>query len=325
MEKEEGHPRPDPLIIRDKATMRRWSRSMRAQSKTISLVPTMGYLHQGHFSLITQAHTHSDLTVLSIYINPAQFAPSEDLSTYPSDFHADLDKLKKAFPRRGVDVVFYPYDLYDYGEGGRRRRRSSDCFNSGSGGNGVVSCVEDGKSGHETWVRVEGLERGLCGKSRPIFFRGVATVVVKLFNVVEPDVAVLGKKDYQQWRIICRMVRDLDFPVTVIASEIVRESDGLALSSRNVYLSPEERKKALSISSSLSRAKLAAENGQQSCRELKISVVQSIIEAGGKVDYAEIVDQDTLEVVDVVDRSLVFCVAAWFGKVRLIDNMEIDV
>ncbi|KAK9138032.1 hypothetical protein Sjap_008626 [Stephania japonica] len=272
MEEEEGQPRADPLIITDKATMRKWSRTMRAQSKTISLVPTMGYLHQGHISLITQAHTHSDLTVLSIYINPGQFAPSEDLSTYPSDFHADLDKLRNAFPGRGVDVVFHPFDLYDYGEGRSRRSAASDCCDSGSAGNGVVSCVEDGKSGgHETWVR------------------------------------------------------DLDFPVTVIGSEIVRESDGLALSSRNVYLSPEERKKALSISKSLSRAKLAAENGQQSCSELKNSVVQSIIEAGGKVDYAEIVDQDTLQVVDLVDRPLVFCVAAWFGKVRLIDNMEVDV
>lgn len=185
---------------------------MRAQSKTIALVPTMGYLHQGHISLIKEAQLHSDLIVVSIYVNPGQFAPSEDLSTYPSDFQGDIAKLK-ALPGHGVDVVFHPFNLYDYGNcttiGDIISSDESygDKGDGGREGNAVVSCIEDGKSGQETWVRVERLERGLCGKSRPIFFRGVATVVTKLFNIVEPDVAVFGKKDYQQWRIICRMVR----------------------------------------------------------------------------------------------------------------------
>ncbi|KAK9160218.1 hypothetical protein Syun_006559 [Stephania yunnanensis] len=299
-----------PLCITRSSGNRYYSTSHHSRVfKTSALIPTDGFSHYGTLALIRRLHPPPpSLILITIYTIPGYFGRTLDPSILPRDRDYSLVGLHRTSAEKLKGILC-----------------CSDCFNSGSGGNAVVSCVEDGKSGHETWVRVEGLERGLCGKSRPIFFRGVATVVVKLFNLVEPDVAVLGKKDYQQWRIICRMVRDLDFPVTVIASEIVRESDGLALSSRNVYLSPEERKKALSISSSLSRAKLAAENGQHSCRELKISVVQSIIEAGGKVDYAEIVDQDTLEAVDVVDRSLVFCVAAWFGKVRLIDNMEIDV
>lgn len=189
-------------IIRDKDEMRRWSRRMRSQGKTIGLVPTMGYLHQGHISLIKEAHKHTDLIVVSIYVNPGQFAPSEDLSTYPSDFHGDLQKLV-AVPG-GVDAVFHPHNLYDYGSVGGGGR-SGDCDVSEEG-KGVISCLEERGFGHETWVRVERLEKSMCGKSRPVFFRGVATIVSKLFNIVEPDVAVFGKKDYQQWRIISRMV-----------------------------------------------------------------------------------------------------------------------
>ncbi|KAK6946943.1 Pantoate-beta-alanine ligase [Dillenia turbinata] len=229
--------------------------------------------------------------------------------------------------RRGVHVVFHPHNLYDYGEievGVERER--------GEKGK-VVSCLEERKLGHETWVRVENLEKGLCGKGRPIFFRGVATVVAKLFNIVEPDVAVFGKKDYQQWRIIreCSFclaylrVQDLDFSIKVIGADLVREDDGLAMSSRNVHLSPEDRNKALAIYRSLSQAKSGAGNGQLNCRALIDMVVQATNEAGGKTDYAEIVDQENLEAVEEIKSSVVFCVAAWFGKVRLIDNMEINV
>ncbi|PIA36190.1 hypothetical protein AQUCO_03400242v1 [Aquilegia coerulea] len=311
-------------IITDKDQMRKWSRSMRAQGKTIGLVPTMGYLHEGHISLIKVAQKHTNLIVVSIYVNPGQFSPSEDLSTYPSDFQGDIDKLK-VLP---VDVVFHPYNLYDYRDIESESKCNDpirDSSGSESGDTGVVSCVEDKKLGHETWVRVERLEKGMCGKSRPVFFRGVATVVTKLFNIVEPDIAVFGKKDYQQWRIIRRMVRDLDFAVHVIGSEIVRDPDGLALSSRNVRLSPKEREKALSINRSLSRAKLAAENGQTSCRDLKDLVTQAMLEAGGIIDYAEIVDQESLEAVEEIKSPVVFCVAARFGTVRLIDNIEINV
>lgn len=312
----------EPEIIRRKDEMRKWSRSMRAQGKTIGFVPTMGYLHKGHLSLVNEARKHADLIVVSIYVNPAQFAVSEDLSTYPSDFNGDLKKLMSV--TGGVDAVFNPFDLYDYGSG-----------RGGSGGEGrenggwkekvEVSCVDETGGGHETWVRVERLEKGLCGKSRPVFFRGVAVVVTKLFNIVEPDVAVFGKKDYQQWRIICRLVRDLDFGIQIIGAEIVREDDGLAMSSRNVYVSPNERQKALSINRSLSKAKLAVERGQVSSKELRSSVIQAIEEAGGKVDYAEILDQETLEEVEEIKAPVVFCVAAWFGKARLLDNIEINI
>ncbi|CAA0833432.1 Pantoate--beta-alanine ligase [Striga hermonthica] len=254
----------EPLIITGKDEMRRWSRSARSKGRTIGLVPTMGYLHDGHLSLIHESQKHAHHTV----------------------------------------------------DGG---------FGEGTRGDGeTVSCVENGGAGHETWVRVEKLEAGLCGKSRPVFFRGVATVVAKLFNIVEPDVAVFGKKDYQQWRIIQRMVRDLDFGIKVIGSDLVRDEDGLAKSSRNVRLSAYEREKALSISKSLLSAKFAAEHNQVDFKELRDSVVRAIQEAGGKVDYAEIVDQQSLEVVEEINRPAVFCVAAWFGNVRLIDNMEIN-
>lgn len=204
----------EPEVITDKDQMRKWSRAMRSQGKTIGLVPTMGYLHEGHISLIKEAHNHTHLTVVSIYVNPGQFSPSEDLSTYPSDFHGDILKLM-AIPG-GVDVVFHPHNLYDYGndkKGNDSNSTNTDYENCGGcngereKGRGVVSCVEERAVGHETWVKVERLEKSMCGKSRPVFFRGVATIVSKLFNIVEPDVAVFGKKDYQQWRIIQRMVR----------------------------------------------------------------------------------------------------------------------
>ncbi|KAK9055658.1 hypothetical protein SSX86_026743 [Deinandra increscens subsp. villosa] len=310
----------EPKIIRNKEEMRNWSRTMRAQGKTIGLVPTMGFLHQGHLSLITEAQKHTHLIVVSIYVNPGQFAVNEDLSTYPSDFAGDIEKLK-SIPN-GVDVVFNPQNLYDYGF-----EREQSGVKKGEKEGGIVSCLEDEKGrgiGHETWIRVSELEKGMCGRSRPVFFRGVATVVAKLFNVIEPDVAVFGKKDYQQWRIIQRMVRDLDFAVKVIGSELMRDEDGLAMSSRNVHLSPQEREQALSISRALFEARSAAKKGKNICSELRRSMIESIEAAGGKIDYVEIVDQESLETVEDIKNGVVVCVAAWFGKVRLIDNMEID-
>ncbi|KAA0054827.1 hypothetical protein IC582_008458 [Cucumis melo] len=301
------------LIITDKNQMRTWAKSMRSLLNTIALVPTMGSLHDGHLSLIQEARNHSHLVVVSIYVNPSQFAPSEDLSTYPSDFDGDIRKLN-AVPG-GVDVVFHPHNLYDYGV-----ESATDCA-----GMADVSCLEESGSSHETWVRVERLEKGMCGRSRPVFFRGVATVVAKLFNIVDPDVALFGKKDYQQWRIIRRMVRDLDFSINILGFETVRDADGLAMSSRNVRLSPEERQKALSINRSLSKAKSAAERGELNCKRLKNLVVDEIQEAGGELDYAEIVEQESLEVVEEIKSPVVILIAAWFGKVRLIDNIEINI
>ncbi|XP_042014889.1 pantoate--beta-alanine ligase-like [Salvia splendens] len=309
----------EPLIITDKDDMRRWSRSVRAQGKIVGFVPTMGYLHEGHLSLVQECKQHSNLTVVSIYVNPGQFSPNEDLSTYPSDFIGDINKLKNK--AGGVDVVFHPKDLYDYGKHDGFVNAKRNDLEEGK----VVSCVENSGQGHETWVRVERLEKGLCGSSRPVFFRGVATIVTKLFNIVEPDVAVFGKKDYQQWRIIERMVRDLDFGIKIIGAELLRDPDGLAKSSRNGHLSPEQRKKATSISESLFHAKTAAQKGQVVCRELKDLVIKTIHEAGGKVDYAEIVDQESLEVLEEIKCPAVFCIAAWFGNVRLLDNVEIVV
>ncbi|WOL18699.1 pantoate--beta-alanine ligase isoform X1 [Canna indica] len=280
----------EPDFITDKAAMRSWSRSHRSHGKTVALVPTMGFLHDGHLALVAAARSLADVIVVSIYVNPGQFAPSEDLATYPSDLRGDLQKLADL---GGVHAVFCPTNLYDYG-----------CGVGGAGGRGgpqsaagsfisPVSCIEAAAEGdgsaHETWVRVEKLERGLCGKSRPVFFRGVATVVAKLFNIVDPDYGVFGKKDYQQWRIICRMVRDLDFAVKIIGSEIVRESDGLAMSSRNVRLSPEEREKALSIYNSLTKAKYTAQHEKTSCQELNDIIIQSITKAGGRIDYVEVI------------------------------------
>ncbi|XP_042412548.1 pantoate--beta-alanine ligase-like [Zingiber officinale] len=306
----------EPEVMRDKAAMRLWSRSRRSQGKTVALVPTMGFLHDGHLALIRTAHPLADLTVVSIYVNPGQFAPSEDFSTYPSDLTGDLKKLADLGI---VHAVFCPSNLYDY-EGGFSEMSTADRVSS------AVSCIEaeDDGSGHETWIRVEKLERGLCGKSRPVFFRGVATVVAKLFNIVEPDVAIFGKKDYQQWRVICRMVRDLDYAIKIVGSEIVRESDGLAMSSRNVRLSPEERVKALSIYNSMSKAKYTALHEQTTCQEIKDIVIQMVEKAGGRIDYVEVVEQESLVAVEDIRTPVVICVAAWFGKVRLIDNMEIN-
>ncbi|XP_020598193.1 pantoate--beta-alanine ligase [Phalaenopsis equestris] len=306
----------EPEVIRDKSLMRSWSRSRRSNGQTLALVPTMGFLHEGHLSLIRTAKSLADLTVVSIYINPGQFAPSEDLSTYPSDLAGDLRKLSDA----GVSAVFCPSELYISAPG----NDFGGHLGAVNGERVGASCLEDGGSGHETWITVERLEKGMCGTSRPVFFRGVATVVAKLFNIVEPDVAVFGKKDYQQWQIICRMVRDLDFAIKVIGSDIVREADGLAMSSRNVHLSPEQREKALSISRSLSKAKLAAEKGLKNCQHLKDLVRQTISEADGKIDYVEIVEQQGLKPVEEISCPVVLCVAAWFGNVRLIDNLEID-
>lgn len=198
-------PREEIKIITDKEVMRKWSRSMRARGKRIGLVPTMGYLHQGHISLIKEARNHTELVVVSIYVNPSQFSPSEDLATYPSDFHGDIQKLN-SIPG-GVDVVFHPQNLYDYGESITNSTANCNIKEQEQGEQkGLVCCIQERKLGHETWVKVDKLGEGMCGKSRPVFFKGVATVVTKLFNIVEPDVAVFGKKDYQQWRIIRRLV-----------------------------------------------------------------------------------------------------------------------
>jgi len=265
----------------------------------------MGYLHDGHLALVEGAKRFADVVVVSIYVNPTQFSVNEDFDVYPRDVEGDREKLRRA----GVDAVFEPSSLYEAAP-------------SSSATSFVVGTGEFIPGGHETYVQVEQLQKVLCGVSRPHFFRGVATVCAKLFNIVEPDVAVFGKKDYQQWRIISTMVRDLDFGVEVVGMPLVREPDGLAMSSRNVRLSPDERQRALCISRGLRTAREAIEGGaQMSPAEVQRDIAGAIQSAGGAVDYVEVLDADNLSPVSgFAAQDTLIAVAAKFGSVRLIDN-----
>jgi len=279
-------------VLKTPAEVRSWSRKCRAEGLKVGLVPTMGYLHDGHLSLVRTAAEHSDRIVVSVYVNESQFAPGEDLAIYPRDTEGDLAKLDGL-----CDVVFMPECLYEKNA--------------------------EGTLENQTFVQVEKLQKPLCGVSRPIFFRGVATVVAKLFNIADPDVAVFGKKDYQQWRVITQMVKDLDFAVEVVGLPLVREADGLAMSSRNVRLAPDERLSALAIYKGLSAVKAAVREGERSAAALRGIIETGIVAAGGGVDYVEIVDAVTLEAVTQVTSPTVVAIAAKFGTVRLIDNVEI--
>ena len=293
-------------IIETIEEMQNYSCEVRSEEKSIALVPTMGFLHEGHLSLVDEAKKHADIVIVSIFVNPTQFAPDEDLDTYPRDMENDCQLCEF----RKVDAIFAPTNDHIY-------------------------CPDS-----STWVIEEKLSQGLCGKSRPTFFRGVTTIVAKLFNATLPDVAIFGRKDYQQAAIIKRMVRDLNFPITIVTCPIFREKDGLAMSSRNKYLSSEERKNALSISQSLqavqalfqsSEFRVRSSEGREgkSLTESGVASVKEIInlrisQAGGKVDYIEIVDPDTLEPKNKFTGETLIAVAAFFGKTRLIDNMVLD-
>ena len=337
-------------VITDAKAMRAWSRAHRIAGRRVALVPTMGYLHDGHLSLVSAALDRADAIVVSIYVNPAQFAAHEDFGTYPRDQDGDLAKLRAL----GVHAVFQPEALYagraphGHDEGGRREKekaRGSDVpeEKAAGGTKGDVPSHEKKAAGgtkgdvpsHETFVTVEELQRGFCSETRPHFFRGVATVVCKLFNVCEPDVAVFGKKDYQQWRIIRRMVRDLDFEIDVVGVPLAREADGLAMSSRNVRLTPQHRKNAVRISEAIALVKevceLAVANGTpKDATHFKGLICQAIANSGGVVDYVDIVEQRTLKPVEWPLRGpipahvpQVILVAAKYGDVRLLDNVEL--
>lgn len=272
--------------------MRAWSRTRRARGETIAFVPTMGYLHQGHLSLVRAARDLADHVVSSVYVNPGQFAPHEDFDTYPRAAERDLAALES----EGCGAVFTPVSLYG----------------------------PAGVEGHRTWLEVSDLSAPLCGESRPHFFRGVATVVAKLFHIVEPDIALFGDKDFQQRRIIEQMVEDLDMAVRIVGAPIVRESDGLAMSSRNVRLSVEDRTRARVVPRSLDLAEglitAGATDGVEICRQMR-----DLIEtAGGRVDYAALVDPVSLEQQPSVVAPVRAAVAVHFGDVRLIDNRAID-
>jgi pantoate--beta-alanine ligase len=275
-------------VINSIKDMRAWSKAQRRQDKIIGFVPTMGFLHEGHLSLIRKAKEHSDLTVISIFVNPAQFAPGEDLDQYPRDFERD----EKLCAQEDVNVIFYPSNDNMY------------------------------LDKHKTYVITEELSKKLCGKSRSTHFRGVTTIVAKLFNIVNPHIAVFGQKDAQQAVIIQRMVTDLNFDIQIIISPIIREADGLAMSSRNKYLNENERKQAAVLYRSLQSAKTEFEKDNRSLLEIKDKITAVIKnEPASRIDYVEIVDAQTLGSPDPGEGDMLIALAVFFGKTRLIDNI----
>lgn len=276
--------------VRTVAEVRAWRDTLRREGKTLALVPTMGFLHEGHLSLFREAARHADVVAASLFVNPTQFGPSEDLSSYPRDEAGDFAKMAK----EGVSLAFAPAPAEVYPEG------------------------------EETRVEVTGITRGLCGKTRPGHFRGVTTVVLKLFNIFEPDVAVFGEKDFQQLMVIRRMVKDLFLPIQIVGAPLVREADGLALSSRNSYLSADDRKKALGLSKALLAVKAAACSGEKSVAALQ-KIGGDVLAAHGLIeDYLEVVDAETLSPLTTLGNAPARALtAAYCGKVRLIDNMAL--
>lgn len=260
------------------------------EGNTIGFVPTMGYLHEGHMSLIDAAG-ENDKVVVSIFVNPMQFGPNEDLASYPRDLEHDA----KMCEEHGVDLIFHPTPEEMYGEN----------FNS--------------------YVDMNVLTQELCGLSRPVHFRGVCTVVTKLFNIVAPDKAYFGQKDAQQLAIIKRMVKDLNMPLTVVGCRIVREEDGLAKSSRNTYLSGEERKAALVLSRSIFLGKELVEKGETDCRKIIAAMTEEITkEPLARIDYVKIVDLETMQQVTEIKGGILTAIAVYIGKTRLIDNFMFE-
>ena len=277
-------------VIRSIRAMRRFVAQARGAGQSVGLVPTMGFLHEGHLSLIRKARKECGSVVVSIFVNPTQFAPGDDLTSYPRDFERDR-KLARSV---GADAIFFP---------AADRMYPKD---------------------FSTYVVEERLSESLCGGSRPGHFRGVATVVLKLFNIVQPDRAYFGRKDAQQALIIKRMVRDLDLPVKVRVEPVVREKDGLALSSRNKYLGPDERKDAAVLYRSLVMAKNMVDSGEKSCYKIRCKMAKLIDAAGtSRIDYISIVDAQTLVEAKKAEGRLIIALAVFFGKARLIDNIVV--
>jgi pantoate--beta-alanine ligase len=274
-------------IINSVAVMQQRVLRARAEGRTISFVPTMGFLHQGHLSLLEAGRSRGDLLVLSIFVNPTQFGQGEDFEDYPRDLQRDADLARNA----GVDIIFAP--------------TASDMY----------------PRGYATYVDVEGITDVLCGASRPGHFRGVTTVVSKLFSIVQPHVALFGNKDFQQLAVIRRMTLDLNLPVEIVGLPIFRESDGLAMSSRNVYLTDVQRQQALSLSRSINEARQLAAVGMFDSREIIAAVTGQIkAQPEARIDYVKICHQLTLEEQSRVDADSVLLLAVFFGKTRLIDN-----
>jgi pantoate--beta-alanine ligase len=274
-------------IVRTVEEVRQAVRTWKAEGKTIGLVPTMGYLHEGHKSLIDRAVAENDQVVVSIFVNPIQFGPTEDLETYPRDLEKDSELCQTA----GASLIFHPDPSQMY----------SPTFSS--------------------FINMSTLTGGLCGKTRPSHFQGVCTVVGKLFNIVEPNKAYFGQKDAQQLAVIRHMVEDLNFNLEIVGCPIVREADGLAKSSRNSYLSKDERKAALVLSQSLAIAQKMINEGERDTGKLTLAMTKHIEnEPLAKIDYVEFVDWKTLEPVGLIDRPVLNAIAVYIGKTRLIDN-----
>ncbi len=275
-------------IIATVEEMGRAVREERRRGRSISLVPTMGFLHEGHLSLVRLSRAAADITVVSLFVNPTQFGPKEDLNTYPRDFERDAAMLRA----EGADYLFAPAaeDMY--------------------------------ASEHRTFVEVRDLQDKLCGRSRPGHFRGVCTIVLKLFNLVQPDCSVFGQKDAQQALILKRMIADLNVPVRMIVGPIVRDADGLALSSRNTYLNPEERRAARILSLSLAEARTLIEAGERDAGRVLVRM-RTLIEAEptARIDYVEAVGPENLEPVSVLKNGTLIALAVWIGRTRLIDNL----
>ncbi len=278
-------------IMKTAQDMQRWALEQRKLDMRIAFVPTMGYLHEGHLALMLDGRTRCECLVASIFVNPMQFNNPEDFGSYPMDLEGDLDKCAKS----GCDAVFLPDAKEIYPEG------------------------------FTTRIEVEDLARPLCGKNRPGHFDGVATVCAKLFNIVQPHVAVFGEKDYQQLAIIRRMVRDLNFPMDIIGYPTVREPDGLAMSSRNARLTSDERRRATVLYQALTNARERVEAGENAPGRLIEEVRNAILAAGpNTIDYVDIVDANTLEDVADLQRPAVMALAVHFGSSRLIDNIVLN-
>lgn len=279
------------IIAKTVSEVREQVKTWKREGLTIGLVPTMGYLHEGHASLVCAADAQCDRVVASVFVNPTQFGPGEDLASYPRDFDHDCALLKEC----GADMVFHPEpeDMY----------APDFC----------------------TWVDMDVLTEELCGKSRPIHFRGVCTVVTKLLNIAAPDKAFFGQKDAQQLAVIKRMVRDLNMDVEIVGCPIVREEDGLARSSRNTYLSAEERKAALILSRTIALGQKLVQEGEKDAKALVEAMKRNIeSEPLARIDYVEAVDGINMQPVDKLEGSVLVAMAVYIGKTRLIDNFILE-
>jgi pantoate--beta-alanine ligase len=279
--------RPPFEIVRDPAEMRARAEDLRRDGRRIAVVPTMGALHEGHLQLVRTARAKADIVILTIFVNPTQFGPNEDLAKYPRDEAGDIAKARAC----GIDLAFCPDAAAMY------------------------------PPGAQTFIEVRELQKPMCGARRPGHFAGVATVVTKLFHITQPHLAVFGEKDFQQLAIIRRMVRDLDLGIEIVGVPIVREADGLALSSRNAYLSADERRAALSLSKGLAAAEAKFKAGERDVATL-LAAARAPIEAENlmRIDYAELRDADELSTIEQVERRAVLALAAFAGTKRLIDK-----